>query len=93
MGEPSGNFANWEDSMPWSPTQSFPHPLAVVHQQDCKPTVANFVSYAIVDMVIWEGLGDIINKYRRNVLFLDALDATTAPSLLHRLRIPCSYLW
>lgn len=80
--------------MPWSPTQSFPHPLAVLHQQDsCKPTVANFVSYAIVDMMIWEGLGDIVNKYRRNVLSLDSLDGITAPSLIHRLHIPCSYLW
>lgn len=44
-------------------------------------------------MMIWEGLGDIVNKYRRNVLSLDALDGITAPSLIHRLRIPCSYLW
>jgi UDP:flavonoid glycosyltransferase YjiC (YdhE family) len=81
-------------TMPWSPTQSFPHPLAVLHQQDsCKPTVANFVSYAIVDMMIWEGLGDIVNKYRRNVLSLDSLDGITAPSLIHKLQIPCSYLW
>lgn len=79
--------------MPWSPTQSFPHPLAVIHQQDVKPTVANFVSYAIVDMMIWEGLGDIVNKFRRNVLSLDAVDTITAPSLIHRLQIPCSYLW
>jgi hypothetical protein len=44
-------------------------------------------------MMIWEGLGDIVNKYRRSVLSLDPLDAVTAPSLLHRLQIPCSYLW
>ncbi|KAJ5544030.1 hypothetical protein N7513_003305 [Penicillium frequentans] len=44
-------------TMPWTPTQSFPHPLAVLHQQDCKPTVANFVSYAVVDMMIWGGIG------------------------------------
>ncbi|KAJ5157729.1 uncharacterized protein N7482_008829 [Penicillium canariense] len=80
-------------TMPWTPTQSFPHPLAVIHQQDCKPTVANFVSYAIVDMMIWEGLGDIVNRLRRNVLTLDVLDSITAPSLVHRLGIPCSYLW
>ncbi|KAJ5475205.1 Sterol 3-beta-glucosyltransferase UGT80B1 [Penicillium diatomitis] len=80
-------------SMPWSPTQAFPHPLAVIQQQDCKPSVANFVSYAIVDMMIWEGLGDIVNKYRRTVLTLGSLDAITAPSILHKLRVPCSYLW
>ncbi|KAI2785971.1 Sterol 3-beta-glucosyltransferase UGT80B1 [Penicillium oxalicum] len=80
-------------TMPWSPTQAFPHPLAVIQQQDCKPSVANFVSYAIVDMMIWEGLGDIVNKYRRTVLSLSSLDAITAPSILHKLQVPCSYLW
>ncbi|CAG8069294.1 unnamed protein product [Penicillium olsonii] len=80
-------------TMPWSPTQSFPHPLAVLHQQDCKPTVANFVSYAVVDMMIWEGLGDLVNSWRKKVLALDPLDSITAPSLIHRLQVPYSYLW
>lgn len=79
--------------MPWTPTQAFPHPLAVLHPQNCKPTVANFVSYAIVDMMIWEGLGDLVNSFRKNVLALDQLDSITAPSLIHRLGIPVSYLW
>lgn len=79
--------------MPWSPTQSFPHPLAILHRQDCKPTVANFVSYAIVDMMVWEGLGDIVNKFRKTTLTLDSLDGITAPSLLHRLEVPHVYLW
>ena len=79
--------------MPWSPTQSFPHPLATINHQSCKPTVGNFVSYAIVDMMVWEGLGDLVNKFRKATLSLDPLDSITAPSLIHRLRIPCSYLW
>ncbi|KAJ5937623.1 Sterol 3-beta-glucosyltransferase UGT80B1 [Penicillium verhagenii] len=80
-------------TMPWSPTQSFPHPLAVIHQQDCKRTVANFVSYAVVDMMVWEGLGDLVNTWRKKSLSLDTLDSMTAPSLIHRLQVPCSYLW
>ncbi|KAJ6014382.1 hypothetical protein N7540_008973 [Penicillium herquei] len=80
-------------TMPWSPTQSFPHPLAIIHHQDCKYTVANFVSYAVVEMMVWEGLGDLINTFRKQTLSLDPLDGITAPSLIHRLRIPCSYLW
>ncbi|KAJ5917147.1 hypothetical protein N7466_010701 [Penicillium verhagenii] len=80
-------------TMPWSPTQSFPHPLAVLHPQQCKPTVANFVSYAVVDMMVWEGLGDLVNKLRKKILSLDPLDSITAPSLIHRLQIPCTYLW
>ncbi|KAJ5232851.1 hypothetical protein N7468_005807 [Penicillium chermesinum] len=80
-------------TMPWSPTQSFPHPLATINHQDCKPTVANFVSYAVVDMMVWEGLGDIVNKFRKTVLSLDGLDSMTAPSLIHRLKTPVAYLW
>lgn len=80
-------------TMPWSPTQSVPHPLAIISHNDCKPTVVSFVSYAIMDMMIWEGLGDIVNKFRKKVLSLDALDSITAPSLLPRLEIPFSYLW
>ncbi|KAJ5085215.1 hypothetical protein N7532_009986 [Penicillium argentinense] len=80
-------------TMPWSPTQAFPHPLATIHHNGCQPTVANFVSYAIMEMMVWEGLGDIVNKFRKKVLSLDPLDSITAPSLLPRLRIPFSYLW
>lgn len=80
-------------TMPWSPTQSFPHPLATVHNQNCKRTVANLVSYGIVDMMVWEGLGDILNTLRKKTLALQPLDSFTAPSLLHRLRVPHTYLW
>ncbi|KAJ5900019.1 hypothetical protein N7495_004763 [Penicillium taxi] len=80
-------------TMPWTPTQYFSHPLAILHQHDCKPSVANFVSYAIVEMMVWEGLGDIVNKFRKLKLALDPLDGITAPSLIHRLKIPVSYLW
>ncbi|KAJ5971412.1 uncharacterized protein N7479_001330 [Penicillium vulpinum] len=80
-------------TMPWSATQSFPHPLAVLHPQECKPTVANLVSYTVVDMMIWEGLGDLVNSWRKKCLALDPLDSITAPSLPQRLGIPFSYLW
>ncbi|KAJ6134158.1 hypothetical protein N7523_000480 [Penicillium sp. IBT 18751x] len=80
-------------TMPWSPTQSFPHPLAVTHSQDCKPSVANFLSYIVVEMMIWEGLGDLVNKFRRICLSLDPLDTITVSSLMHRLRIPFTYFW
>ncbi|CAG8174951.1 unnamed protein product [Penicillium nalgiovense] len=80
-------------TMPWSPTQSFPHPLAIIHHQDSEPTVTNYISYAIVDIMVWEGLGDIVNTFRKRALALDPLDAITARNLIHRLRVPCSYLW
>ncbi|GIJ88129.1 hypothetical protein Asppvi_007046 [Aspergillus pseudoviridinutans] len=80
-------------TMPWSPTQAFPHPLASVRRYSTKPTVANFVSYAVVDWLIWQGLGDIINRFRRKTLGLDILDTPQAVTLVHRLHVPHAYLW
>ncbi|OQD89592.1 hypothetical protein PENANT_c002G04470 [Penicillium antarcticum] len=80
-------------TMPWSPTQAFPHPLANIRRYKTKPTVANAASYAIVDMIHWQGLGDIINRFRRKTLKLDILDAAQAQGIVHRLNIPHAYLW
>ena len=79
--------------MPWSATQEFPHPLANVRSRRAKRSVANFASYAVVEMILWEGLGDVINYFREKELGLDRLDATQAPGLMHHLQIPWSYLW
>ncbi|THD00187.1 hypothetical protein EYZ11_000378 [Aspergillus tanneri] len=81
-------------TMPWSATQSFPHPLANLQSSSStKPSAANFASYAIVEILIWEGLGDLINRFRKRQLGLDPLDALRAPSIAPRLRIPYTYLW
>ncbi|KAL3478914.1 hypothetical protein BJX99DRAFT_245163 [Aspergillus californicus] len=80
-------------TMPWSATQAFPHPLANIRSQNTKPSVANFASYAIVEIMMWEGLGDLINRFRKHELGLDPLDAIRAPTIAHRLHIPYTYLW
>ncbi|EAW15294.1 putative UDP-glucose,sterol transferase [Aspergillus clavatus NRRL 1] len=80
-------------TMPWTPTQAFPHPLANIRSTNTKPSVANFASYAIVEMMMWEGLGDLINKFRKRDLGLDSLDAIRAPGITQKLHIPFSYLW
>lgn len=43
--------------------------------------------------MIWEGLGDLINKFRKRLLGLDSMDGMKAPSLIPRLHVPYSYLW
>lgn len=43
--------------------------------------------------MMWEGLGDLINRCRKKDLGLDPLDATQAPTMVHRLRLPFTYLW
>jgi hypothetical protein len=79
--------------MPWSPTQAFPHPLANIQSSDADTTLSNFMSYALVDMLTWQGLGDIINGFRVHSLHLEPINLMWAPGMLARLRIPWTYCW
>ena len=42
-------------TMPWSPTRSFPHPLANVKNTTTDRRLANFVSYGMVQLLTWNG--------------------------------------
>jgi hypothetical protein len=80
-------------TMPWSPTQSFPHPLTTIHHSNTEPTVTNLVSYALVEMMIWQGLGDILNRFRTKMLNLRPVSLMWAPGMVSRLGIPFTYCW
>jgi UDP:flavonoid glycosyltransferase YjiC (YdhE family) len=80
-------------TMPWSPTQSFPHPLANITSSNADSAITNFISYALVDMLTWQGLGDVINKFRERSLGLEPVSIMWAPGMSSRLRIPWTYCW
>ncbi|KAM3069239.1 hypothetical protein ACMFMG_010752 [Clarireedia jacksonii] len=80
-------------TMPWSPTQSFPHPLANIQSSNADVNMTNFISYALVEMMTWQGLGDVINRFRERALGLDPISLIWAPGMLTRLRIPYTYCW
>lgn len=80
-------------TMPWSPTQSFPHPLANIISSNTDPHMTNFVTYALVDMLTWQGLGDVINRFRERSLGLEPVSVMWAPGMTSRLRIPWTYCW
>lgn len=80
-------------TMPWSPTQAFPHPLASIHSTSADPSVANFMSYPLVSMLTVQGLGGIINDFREHVLGMDAVSIIWAPYLISTSRIPFTYCW
>ena len=80
-------------TMPWSPTQAFPHPLANITNSNADANMANFVTYALVDMLTWQGLGDVINKFREKSLGLEPVSIMWAPGMASRLRIPYTYCW
>jgi len=80
-------------SMPYSPTQAFPHPLANIQSSNADPQLTNYMSYAMVEVLIWQGLGDIINRFRTKCLGLDPVSLIWAPGMLHRLKVPHTYCW
>ncbi|KAJ4394056.1 hypothetical protein N0V93_003273 [Gnomoniopsis smithogilvyi] len=80
-------------TMPWSPTKSFPHPLANIESSNAEGMMTNYISYALVEMMTWQGLGDVINRFRTKVLDLEPLSLIWAPGLLSRLHIPTTYCW
>ncbi|CAM0908328.1 unnamed protein product [Alopecurus aequalis] len=52
-------------TMPWTPTNEFPHPLSRV-----KTSAGYRLSYQIVDSMIWLGIRDMINEFRKKKLKL-----------------------
>ncbi|KAM0795599.1 hypothetical protein BDR22DRAFT_870272 [Usnea florida] len=80
-------------TMPWSPTQAFPHPLANIQSSNADTSLTNFMSYALVEMMTWQGLGDMINRFREKSLTLEPVSLMWAPGMASRLRIPYTYCW
>ncbi|EMD87038.1 glycosyltransferase family 1 protein [Bipolaris maydis ATCC 48331] len=80
-------------TMPWSPTQQFPHPLANIQSTNADATITNYMSYLMVDVLTWQGLGDVINRFRKDSLRLDPISGVWGPAVLARLRIPFTYCW
>ncbi|KAH7391173.1 hypothetical protein DE146DRAFT_663682 [Phaeosphaeria sp. MPI-PUGE-AT-0046c] len=80
-------------TMPWSPTQQFPHPLANIQSSNADASITNYISYIMVDILTWQGLGDVINRFRKDSLHLDPISIIWAPAMLARLKVPFTYCW
>jgi hypothetical protein len=66
-------------TMPYSPTQAFPHPLTNITSSNADPQLTNYMSYAMIEVLTWQGLGDIINRFRRKCLGLEPVSQIWAP--------------
>ncbi|KAM0268248.1 hypothetical protein ACHAQH_010016 [Verticillium albo-atrum] len=80
-------------TMPWSPTEAFHHPLAAMNYGDSDAKSANYLSFMVMELLTWQGLGDIINKFRMQTLHLDPISPMWGCNLLPRHRVPFTYLW
>ncbi|EME82537.1 glycosyltransferase family 1 protein [Pseudocercospora fijiensis CIRAD86] len=82
-------------TFPYSPTQAFPHPLANIKpgKSNVDANYVNFMSYPLVEMMTWQGLGDIVNKFRVKTLGLEPVSSLWAPGALYRMKVPYTYMW
>ncbi|OAR01130.1 hypothetical protein LLEC1_07272 [Akanthomyces lecanii] len=80
-------------TMPWSPTDAFAHPLAAMNYGGADKKMANYVSFIMMELLTWQGLGDLISKFRHQKLGLDTISPLWGFHLLPRLRVPFTYLW
>ncbi|RDW75118.1 hypothetical protein BP6252_06260 [Coleophoma cylindrospora] len=80
-------------TMPWSRTRAFPHPLANIQVTKADPSTTNFLSYGLVDTLTWQGLGDVVNHWRRHTLNLESVPPMVGPYLADALEIPFTYCW
>uniref|UniRef100_A0A803KMW5 sterol 3beta-glucosyltransferase n=1 Tax=Chenopodium quinoa TaxID=63459 RepID=A0A803KMW5_CHEQI len=74
-------------TMPWTPTSEFPHPLSRVKQ-----SVAYRLSYQVVDALIWLGIRDMINEFRKKKLKLRPV-TYLKPSYSAPPDTPYGYIW
>ncbi|TPX09825.1 uncharacterized protein E0L32_009016 [Thyridium curvatum] len=80
-------------TFPYTPTQAFPHPLASIKKSNVDPGYTNFISYPLVEMMVWQGLGDLVNEFREKTLGLDPVSTLWAPGATYRLHVPFTYMW
>ncbi|KAG8809795.1 hypothetical protein FRC19_004968, partial [Serendipita sp. 401] len=78
-------------TMPWCPTTAFPHPLVNISQSNAEAGLTNYLSYALAELMTWQGLGDVINTFRRKSLGLEPLSVRSGPGIVDRLKVPWTY--
>ncbi|TMW59527.1 hypothetical protein Poli38472_004596 [Pythium oligandrum] len=78
---------------PWVPTTVFPHPMANM-AYDGKIQKRNYVSYKMVDLLMWQGTESMVNKFRSEVLGLRKIrKGDGGRDILLDLAIPHAFMW
>ena len=70
-------------TMPWTSTRAFPHPLANIKDAKHEPRTANYHSYSMVEWMTWQGIGDVVNKWRKS-MDLDAIPTSEGKQINRR---------
>ncbi|KAE9401511.1 glycosyltransferase family 1 protein [Gymnopus androsaceus JB14] len=73
------------------PTTSFPHPLVNIQNSNAQSGLTNYLSYALADILTWQGIGDLVNKFRARSLGLRPLSLKSGAGVLDNLKVPWTY--
>jgi len=79
-------------TMPWTATAAVPHPFGHFEPGRRRP-VQNFLSYGVIDLLIWSGIADLVNAFRAETLKLPPVAPADGPTLLEDQSVPFSYLF
>ncbi|GLD97265.1 hypothetical protein PINS_up005948 [Pythium insidiosum] len=78
---------------PWVPTVAFPHPLSNLPYND-QPLKRNYLSYKMVDLLMWQGTESMVNRFRTQVLGLRKIrKGDGGRDILLDLAIPHAFMW
>ncbi|KAI9909569.1 hypothetical protein PsorP6_014822 [Peronosclerospora sorghi] len=78
---------------PWVPTTAFPHPLSNLPYTG-KPRKVNYLSYKMVDLLMWQGTERMINAFRTDTLGLRKIrKGDGGRDLLLDHAIPHAFMW
>ncbi|KAG1712256.1 hypothetical protein DVH05_000006 [Phytophthora capsici] len=78
---------------PWVPTTAFPHPLSNMPYTG-KPKKVNYMTYKLVDLLMWQGTEGMVNAFRTEVLDLRKIrKGEGGRDILLDLAIPHAFMW
>ncbi|KAJ9109077.1 hypothetical protein QFC21_000405 [Naganishia friedmannii] len=80
-------------TMAWSPTSQWAHPLVNIQKTNASTQLSNYLSFGLADLMTWQGLGSVINKFRKRTLGIEKLSNREGAGLADRLKIPFMYCW
>ncbi|KAJ9125420.1 hypothetical protein QFC22_000381 [Naganishia vaughanmartiniae] len=80
-------------TMAWSPTSQWAHPLVNIQKTNASARLSNYLSFGLAELMTWQGLGSVINKFRKRTLGLEKLTNREGGGLADRLKIPFMYCW
>ncbi|KAJ9109763.1 hypothetical protein QFC19_001993 [Naganishia cerealis] len=79
--------------MAWSPTSQWAHPLVNIKKTNASPQLTNYLSFGLAELMTWQGLASVINKFRTKTLGIPPLSNREGAGLADRLKIPFMYCW